>query len=272
VYHRRVVRNFVLPAGAALLVAGCASGDDSLVWSAAVSRELYRETSQEVEVASFSKAPPGEPAPPWEPFVIVRGSTPTAYRLVQLGDTTALEADSREGGTGLYRKIKIAPDRYPILEWRWRVPRPASGPPVSVASRSSPMVRLSLAFDGDPTKLDFEDRTKLRLAKMLTAHGLPYATLLYVWMYKVPVGTVLRSPHTDRVRMIVVENGEQRLDQWVSVQRNVVEDYRRAFDEDPGDIVAVGVMTDVGDDGSPRKSYYGDITFRQANGQMYCCR
>jgi hypothetical protein len=134
------------------------------------------------------------------------------------------------------------------------------------------MVRLSLAFDGDPTKLDFEDRTKLRLAKMLTAHGLPYATLLYVWMYKVPVGTVLRSPHTDRVRMIVVENGEQRLDQWVSVQRNVVEDYRRAFDEDPGDIVAVGVMTDVGDDGSPRKSYYGDITFRQANGQMYCCR
>jgi hypothetical protein len=156
------------------------------------------------------------------------------------------------------------------------VPRPEGGSPMSVASRESPVVRLSLAFDGDPAKLDFEDRTKLRLAKLLTVHGLPYASLLYVWMHKAPIGTVIRSPHTDRVRMIVVENGESRLGEWVSVQRNVVEDYRRAFGEEPGDIVAVGIMTDVGDDGSPRKAYYGDITFRQAGGgnggHMNCCR
>ena len=69
------------------------------------------------------------------------------------------------------------------------------------------MARLSLAFHGDADKLDFEDRAKLRLAKALTVHGLPYATLLYVWMMGEPVDTVLRSPHTDRVRMIVVESG-----------------------------------------------------------------
>jgi hypothetical protein len=261
----------VLLPGLALL-AGCAGGDDSLVWSARLGRELYRQTNEVIEVASFSRSAADAPLAPWEPFAVLRGNHPTDYRLVQLGDTVALQADCEEGGTGLYRKIKIAPDRYPFMEWRWRVPRPEKGPPMSVVSKDSPVVRLSLAFDGDVSALDFDDRAKLRLAKLLTVHGLPYATLLYVWMDRVPVGTVLNSPHTDRVRMIVVENGEQRLDQWLSVRRNVLEDYRRAFGEEPGDIVAVGLMTDVGDDGSPRRAYYGDITFRQASGHQYCCR
>ncbi len=253
----------LIAAVAALLAAGCAgTPGESLVWSAELARSLYRETSEVVEVASFSKSSPGAPLRPWEPYIVLRGNVPTEYQLVQVDGTVALEADAEEGGSGLYRKIKIPPDRYPILEWRWRVPRSETGPAFSVTSRDSPVVRLSLAFDGDPAKLDFDDRTKLRLAKLLTAQGLPYASLMYVWMYRVPVGSVIRNPFTDRVRMIVVENGDRRLGEWVSVRRNVPEDYRRAFGEEPGDIVAVGVMTDVGDEGSHRRAFYGDITFR----------
>ncbi len=249
-------------AAAALLAAGCASMPDaSLVWSAELARSMYRETSEVVEVANFSKSSPGSPLRPWEPYIVLRGNVPTDYRLVQIDGTVALEADAEEGGSGLYRKIKVPPDRYPILEWRWRVPRSETASE-AVASRDSPMVRLSLAFHGDPAKLDFDDRTKLRLARLLTVQGLPYASLLYVWMYRVPVGTVIRSPYTDRVRMIVVENGDRRLGEWISVRRNVLEDYRRAFGEEPDDIVAVGLMTDVGDDGSRRRAFYGDITFR----------
>ena len=81
-------------------------------------------------------------------------------------------------------------------------------------------------------------------------------------MLDVPAETVLRSPYTDRVRMIVVESGAQRIGQWISVRRNVLEDFRRAYDEEADDIVAVGLMTDPGDDGSRRRSFYGDITFR----------
>ena len=47
-------------------------------------------------------------------------------------------------------------------------------------------------------------------------------------------------------------------------RRNVLADYRRAFHEEPGDIVAVGVMTDYGDNGAPRRAFYGDITFSRS--------
>jgi hypothetical protein len=248
------------------LLAGCAAvPSEELVWSAALAQNLRVQFGDSVDVASFSRLAPGPVAPPWEPYLVLRGNTPTRYELVEVDGAVALAAEAVEGGSGLYRKIRIDPRRHPLIEFRWRVPaREAGESALQEAARASPMMRISLAFHGDPAKLDFDDRTKLRLAKMLTVNGLPYASLLYIWKLGDPAGAVLRSPHTDRVRYVVAETGTAHVGQWVTLRRNVLEDYRHAFGEEPGDIVAVGLMTDPGDDGSPRRGYYGDITFRSA--------
>lgn len=247
-----------------LALAGCAAAPtDELVWSAELARHLRAQSGESVEVASFSRSRPGPVMASWEPFFVLRGNTPTKYELVELDGAVVLASESEDGGSGLYRKIRIDLKRHPVIEWRWRIPPAQEGDsPLQVASRASPMLRLSLAFHGDTAKLDFDDRARLRLARVLTVNGLPYASLLYVWKMGEPAGTVVHSPHTDRVRMIVVESGAQRIGEWVEVRRNVLEDYRRAFGEEPGDVVAVGLMTDPGDDGSRRRGYYGDITFR----------
>ena len=236
-----------------LVLAGCASvPDDELTWSARLAQTLPLEDGTVVEVASFSR----QRMDGWEPFVIFSGNTPTDYRL----DGEALHAESREGGSAFWRKIRIDVRRHPVMEWRWRVPRDAAG----AASRRSPPVRVSLGFHGDTAKLDVDDRVKMRMAKAMTVHGLPYASLLYVWRTDLPEGTLYSHPQTGRVRYIVVESGRARVDRWLTVRRNVREDFRRAFGEEPGDLVSVGVMTDYGDDGSPRRAQYGDITFRAA--------
>jgi hypothetical protein len=250
----------------ALLLAACAATpDDPLVWSDELARELPLEQGDVVEVARFSRNPPGAVALPWEPYAVLRGNVPTEYRVAEVDGTTAVEAEGREGGSGLQRKIHVDPRRQPWLEWRWRVPAPRPGErPLRATSRKSPVMRLSLAFHGDTATLDFDDRAKLRLANVLTVHGLPYASLVYIWQPGIPVETVYPSPHTQRVRYLVVTNAERATGEWVSVRRNVAEDYRRAFGEEPGDIVSFGLMTDYGDDGSPRRATYGDITLRRA--------
>lgn len=251
-----------VPIAVALSLAGCASTpDDPLVWSDDLVRSLRREGGEMVEAGRFSRLPVGGGLEPWEQWLVRRGNTPTEYRVAEVEGVGVLEADAREGGSGLSRKIRIDPQRHPVLEWRWRVPADPETR-FEISSASSPLARLSLAFHGDADKLDLDDRTKLRLAMILTANGLPYASLVYVWMREVPAETVIRSPYTDRVRMIVVESGVQRAGQWVEVRRNVVEDFRRAYGEEPGDIVSVGLMTDPGDDWSRRRTFYGDITFR----------
>lgn len=252
---------------AAALAQSCATVApvEELTWSAPLAQTLPRQEGDTVEAARFSKLSPGaDDLGGWQSYAVLRGNTPTSYRLVERDGVVVLQADSAAGGSALFRKIRIDPHRHPILEWRWRVPRDSGAGGAKGPSAVSPPVRLSLAFDGDATKLDFDDRAKLRLAKALTANGLPYASLLYVWLMRRPVETVYPSPHTGRVRHIVVESGEQRLGQWVVERRNVLADYRRAFHEEPGDIVAVGVMTDFGDDGAPRRAFYGDITFSKS--------
>lgn len=249
----------------AALLAGCASAppEEPLLWSEPLVRSLARERGAVVEVARFSRAKLGEVGEPWEAYFILRGNHPTGYRVVERDGASVLEAVAAQGGSALLRKIRIDPYQHPLIEWRWHVPpRQPGESPLSTAARASAMARVSIAFHGDPQKLDLVERAHLRLAQVLTPNGLPYATLVYVWLRSAPAGTVLVSPYSDRVRLLVVESGEERVGQWINMRRNVVEDYRRAFGEDPGDIVAVGVMTDSGDDGSTRRAFYGDISFR----------
>lgn len=260
-----MIRSVALAILGCVALAGCSQMPlEDLAWSTELARSLPLQDGPVVEAARFSRLRAGQDyLGDWEPFLMVKGNTPTRYRLVEQDGVVVVQADSAEGGSGLYRKIHIDPHRHPIIEWRWRVPLDSGRGGADGPSRESPPVRLSLAFDGDPEKLDFDDRVKLRMAKTLTVNGLPYASLLYVWLNGKPLETLYSSPLTERVRHIVVDSGEQRLNEWVTVRRNVLEDYKRAFGEEPGHIVGIGIMTDYGDNNAPRRAFYGDITLRR---------
>ena len=88
---------------------------------------------------------------------------------------------------------------------------------------------------------------------------------MYVWSNKAPVGTVIPNPHTGRVQMIVASSGPAGVGTWQSLKRNVLEDYRRAFHEEPGLLMSVGVLTDTDNTGESVEAWYGDI--RRAPGR-----
>lgn len=248
-----------------LLAAGCAGvqpvpEDDGLLASTAVVATLPLETGARVAVARFSAAVPGGELPEgWEPYLVLPQKEETRYRLVETGGEVALEADADRSASGLVRKIRIDPQRHPIIEWRWRVPALIDGADPRVATREDSPARILVAFHGDAQNLDVVERVGLRMAKAISGRAMPYATLVYIWADKVPAESVVRNVHSGRVRMIVVESGARRLGRWVAVRRNLVEDYRRAFGEAPWDIVAIGVMTDTDNTRSRARAYYGDI-------------
>jgi hypothetical protein len=63
--------------------------------------------------------------------------------------------------------------------------------------------------------------------------------------------------------MIVVESGETNLNQWLNEERNLYEDYKKAFDEEPPMISGVAIMTDTDNTGESATAYYGDILFKK---------
>ncbi len=75
------------------------------------------------------------------------------------------------------------------------------------------------------------------------------------------MGTIVSNPFTSRIKMIIVESGAEKLNQWVSEERNVYEDYLKAFGEEPLMISGVAIMTDTDNTGESAIAYYGDIQF-----------
>ena len=77
------------------------------------------------------------------------------------------------------------------------------------------------------------------------------------------MGTAVPNPYTEQVHMIVVESGPTKVNAWMTEARNVYEDYKRAFGEEPPMISGIAIMTDTDNTGESAEAYYGDIVLKR---------
>ncbi len=132
--------------------------------------------------------------------------------------------------------------------------------PTTSSADDSP-ARIVVSFDGDHDKLDFGDRLFYNQFRLFTGQQLPYAALMYVWGSQTPKDGIVPNKHTTRIKLIVVESGREKLGQWLDARRDVVADFRRAFGEEPGRIVSVGILTEADAADRTLDVYYGDLAF-----------
>ena len=64
--------------------------------------------------------------------------------------------------------------------------------------------------------------------------------------------------------MVVVSSGAAGVGKWQDLKRNVRDDFKRAFNEEPGLLKSVGVMTDTDNTGTKVEAWYGDLAFSPA--------
>ena len=216
-------------------------------------------------VTPFSAAKPGAALPQgWEPLTFGSLKTPTKYDLVDSDGTVVARARADAAAAGLNFPVKFDVRSAPVVEFRWKIAKLIDGADSRVAAKEDSPVRLVLGFDGDKSKLTFKERTASALARSATGKELPYAQLIYVWSNSEPVGTVIENTHTRRVRMLVAATGAGNAGKWVTLTRNLPEDFKRAFGEDPGMLTDVGIMTDTDNTGASVEAWYGDIRFLAA--------
>lgn len=216
----------------------------------------------ELQLTPFSKGRPGATlVPGWVTQKITDQKRPTTYDLVDDGGTVVLRARAVSAATGLGVPVSFDLRATPIVEWRWKVKGLIPGADNRVAAKEDSPVRLVFEFDGDKSKLTFTERSQLALGTTLSGREAPYATLMYIWANTYPVDTVIQNPRTTRVQMIVASSGAGGVGAWQNLRRNVVEDYKRAFKEEPGQLRGVGVLTDTDNTGETTEAWYGDIRF-----------
>ena len=217
-----------------------------------------------IEVGKFSAATVGQGLPDgWKPFAFKKIEKHTIYTLVKDDNTVVIKAVAEASASSLTREIKINPKEYPVVQWRWKVMNILNKGDVHKKEGDDYPARIYITFEYDPSKLGLFKKAEYQMARLLYGENLPLAAINYIWESKAPVGTMVPNPYANRVMMFLVESGPSKLNQWVNEERNIFEDYKKAFGQEPPMISGIAIMTDTDNTGESATAYYGDIAFRR---------
>lgn len=214
-------------------------------------------------LAGCANPPPAPPAEAnaWRPMKLP-GKLSTHYEWSVKEGRAAVSAQA-DRSASLWRR-HVAPELKHAreLQFSWWVQDMIPTADLSDPDLGDAPARVLLGFDGDTASLPLRTRLMFDLAKTLTGEEPPYATLVYVWDAKLPVGTVLKHPRSDRVRKIVVDSGAAQLRRWREHRRDVAADFRLVFGEEPGPLLTVALMTDSDNTRSRARAWYGAVELR----------
>ena len=215
---------------------------------------------QPPDIPRFSMAKPGPPPAEWKHVPLASFKNSTDYLLVVEDNTVVVRAMAHNSASLLAAQTDFDPHKFPVLSWRWKVLQDIPSANTAEQAKEDAPVRLMVSFAGDTSKLAFKDRFTASAAQTISGQALPYATLMYVWGSKVALDSITVSSRSARVRMLAVAVDDQGLGTWHSYKRNLVEDFKRVFGEEPGNVTSIQIMTDTDNTGADAQSYYGDIS------------
>ena len=218
-------------------------------------RRLARVGVLACALAGCATPPPAEG---WH-AVTLPGKKSTRYAHTVHEGRRAIHAQADGSASMWRRKVHVPPERLGSVKLSWWVDQLMAQAHVGDADHEDAVARVIFAFEGDRDKLSPRTRAMFDLAQVLTGEAPPYATLMYVWDTRAEVGSLIINPRTDRVRKIVLDSGPAGLKRWRDHQRNLAQDFRMAFGEEPGPLVGIAVMTDADNTRSVAQAWYGAI-------------
>lgn len=217
-----------------------------------------------LKVGTFSEAPEGSKLPQgWKPLTFPKIAQHTEYVVVKEESTHVIRATSEASASGIVRKIKIDLNEYPTIAWRWKVSNIIKKSDVRSKQGDDYAARVYITFEYDPDKVGFIKKAKYKAGRFLFG-DIPIAAINYIWESHTPKETIVDNAYTNFVKMIIVESGEEHVGQWREEERNLFEDYKKAFGENPPPVNGVAIMTDTDNTGETATAYYGDIVFKKA--------
>jgi hypothetical protein len=166
-----------------------------------------------------------------------------AISLEKSGDRTFLRLLSKNNSFGIKKNFEVDPKEYPFLNWKWKVTRLPEKGDFQKKETDDQAAQLYVAFPRFPAKLNTE-------------------FVCYYWesnpANKGKEGT---SVVWSKAKIIVLQAGKDRLNQWVTEKRNVYEDYKRLFGKEPPAVGGLGFYINSQHTHGEAESFLDEIYF-----------
>ncbi len=197
-------------------------------------------------VEDWSKVPVGHTGipPGWQK----QGWGSPAYNLFKVvteGNAQVLQMRSEKDGSTISKEMKVDIKEYPLIQWRWKAITLPKGADSRNKATDDQVCQVYLTFPRFPTAVR-------------SRH------IGYVWDSTAPAGIYAPSEKSGMVHYAIVRSGPADVGKWMTETRNVYEDYKKIYGEEPAEQVgAVSVAIDSNDTQSSAECYMGEIFFKK---------
>jgi hypothetical protein len=180
----------------------------------------------------------------------------TKYMIEKNNDGSFLKAESNRSVLALAYKEEFNVYTYPKVRWKWKVSNIYQNANPETKDGDDYAIRVYVAFKYDPkVSSSIGQRLKYGLINTMYGEYPPQATLNYVWANSESQKTILTSPYSDTIKLIALEKGSKKVGTWQEEEIDIIQDYRKAFGEDPPKMAGIAVMNDSDNTGQSSISY-----------------
>ena len=224
------------------------------------------EPAPSAQIPPLSAATPGSGiAPGWHHQPLPKVERSNQFAIVADEGRRVLRIRSSASAPPWVARLDIDTARRPWLHWRWRVSHSLAGSDLRRRGGDDYAARLYVFFDLPAERLSLSDRLRIQALRLLSGADVPTAALCYVWGRAQAVGSSAWNPYTDRVRMIVVDSGDDLPLQWRAHARDVPRDWTEAFGGAVPRVSGVAVSADTDDTGDSVQAWFGDPRFEETH-------
>ncbi len=223
---------------------------------------VFASATAPASIPLFSNQATGAAPRDWAFQPVRNAPHPTKYALVrddELG-ATVLEGTANAAAGGLIYRFDGDARIHSILRFKWKAGGLIASSDPRTKGGDDYVARVYVTFASDPERAGAKEKAENAVAQVLYGETLPHAALSYVFTHKAALGTIITSPFTQRVKKIVVDADPNSVGKWKSFTRDIYDDYKRAFGEEPTRISGVAIMVDTDNTGETTSARFGDIT------------
>jgi hypothetical protein len=163
-----------------------------------------------------------------------------AFEVKRDGDIPALHLKSTNSSYSLQGEVNVDVKRYPVLSWKWKV--------------------TQLPKDGDFRKSRNDDQA----AQLFLAFTKTKA-IVYIWDTTAPQSLMESTSPVPfmTVKVVVVRSGPAELGKWITETRNVYEDYKKLYGDEPTVLRGMRLQINSQHTGTTAESWFADVVFRK---------
>ena len=157
----------------------------------------------------------------------------SSLQLVQDEGKQALRMRSEQASFALQKKVRVPLQGSPFLVWQWKVTESPKG--------------------GDFRHSNTDDQAAQLIVAFSSSHFLSY-----IWDSTAPKGLLASAsaPLFKKMFAVVMQSGTQKLGTWITEQRNLIDDYKQAYGEEPTALEGLRIQINSQHTESRAESYW----------------